>query len=118
MSIIERLLSCYDILFTGLLEQAKEDGKIDVVPATPMVQCETLLKLFDEKQIKPYTDFYILLRKMRRAKVERYREFRRHVTMAAEVDEKVVEVSIDIISDYFKRVKEFVAFVEADFVEA
>jgi len=116
MSIIERLLSCYDIILKGLLEQAKEEGKIDVVPATPMVQCEMLLKLHDDKVLKPYLDFYILLRKMRRAKLERFREFRRHVTMAAEVDEKVVEVTIDIISDYFERIKELVKYVEEEMV--
>ncbi len=111
-SIIDRLLNCFDLLINGLLEDAKSRGLISQVPTTPVVKCEVLQKVYKQDEtLQQYCAFYLLLRKINRANFERAREFRRHVTMTALVDEKEIEIDIDIISDYFNRVKTFVDYV-------
>tara|TARA_B100000315_G_C14457137_1_gene531948 strand:+ start:250 stop:711 length:462 start_codon:yes stop_codon:yes gene_type:complete len=119
ISIIERILNCYEFIIDGLLQEAVDNNKLDTIPKTPVVKTELLLKFYGKDPVfKPYMDFYLLLRKVVRAKYERAREFRRHVTMTALVDEKEMEVNIDIISDYFKRMKEFVAHIEDNYLKS
>ncbi len=117
-SIIVRLLNCYDFLIDGILQNAKDRGKIDHVPSAPVVKCEVLQKLYkSDLELGHYCNFYLLLRKINRANFERAREFRRHVTMTALVEEKEIEIDIDIISDYFKHVKLFVDYLAENIIK-
>tara|TARA_Y100000310_G_C20694493_1_gene824580 strand:+ start:1645 stop:2094 length:450 start_codon:yes stop_codon:yes gene_type:complete len=114
-SIIDRIINCFDLLIDGLLQEAYDKGKIEQTSKTPVVKCEMVQKLFKKEQkLKDYCNFYLLLRKINRAQFDRAREFRRHVTMTAYVDEKAVEVNIDIISDYFKHAKKFLHYIKDD----
>jgi hypothetical protein len=117
-SIIQRLLNCFDFVIEGLLQEAEDNNKIEATPTSPGVKCEVLQKLYSkEKTLHNYCSFYLLLRRINRAEFERAREFRRHVTMTANVDQKLVEVNIDIITDYFKRVKLFMDYVNESLVK-
>jgi len=65
-----------------------------------------------KKILTEYIEFYFVLRKISKAKYEKRQEFRRHVTMTARLDSgKSVELTIDIITDYFDRVKELLDYV-------
>ena len=55
---------------------------------------------------------YIFLRDVDQANFSRRLEYRRHVTMTAFLKDKEVEITIDIIDDYYKRTTEFVDYVE------
>lgn len=112
-SIIERLIATMDGGFDALLHAAKSDGKIPAVPTLPRLKVEALKKAYaDHLQLKPYLDFYLLLRKLDKANFARAQEYRRHVTMKAALDEHHVEITIDIINDYFHKTKEFLTVVE------
>lgn len=116
-SIIERLISTMDNGLDALLCSAKTDGKIPAVPTLPRLKIEALKKAYtDQEQLKPYLQFYLLLRKLDKASFKRAQEYRRHVTMKAALDEHDVEITIDIISDYFHKTKEFLTVVE-QFIE-
>jgi hypothetical protein len=96
----------------ALLHDAKSGSKIPAVPTLPRLKVEALKKAFeDNATLKQYLDFYLLLRKLDKAKFERSQEYRRHVTMKAELEAKDVEITIDIISDYFHKTKEFLTVV-------
>lgn len=112
-SIIERLISTIDEGFDALLYSAKTDGKVPAVPTLPRLKIEALKKAYEgNDQLKPYLNFYLLLRKLDKASFSRAQEYRRHVTMKAALDENHVEITIDIISDYFHKTKEFLTVVE------
>jgi len=53
-----------------------------------------------------------VLRKLDKADFTRAREFRRHVTMTADVGDKSMIVNIDIIHEYFEKTKELVKYVK------
>ncbi len=112
-SIVDRLISTIGFAFDAVLEKAKEDEKITTIPKLPRQKTELILKLYPNDEIlKNYIDFYFILRKITKAKFQRAREFRRHVTMTAELDEgQTIELTIDIITDYFNRVKELLDYV-------
>jgi hypothetical protein len=112
-NIIERLLNAYNFSIEVLLRYAKEKKEITEISSAPLVRAEQVRKLYSEDSIvKTYMELYALLRKINKAKFLRMREHRRHVTMIASLDEKDVEVDIDIISEYFQKTKEFVEYIE------
>lgn len=113
-SIIERLLNAYDFSIEVLMRYAKENKEITEISAAPLVRAEQIKKLHPEdEKTKTYMDLYMLLRKISKANFIRLREHRRHVTMIASLDEKDVEIDIDIISEYFHKTNEFVEHIES-----
>lgn len=112
-SIVERLISTIDFCFEVLLLSAKADKKIDEVPALPRLRIDLLKKIHaDDKTVQDFLDFYTKLKKIDKARFDRSQEYRRHVTMTAYLEEGPVEITIDIINDYFDRTKEFVNHVK------
>lgn len=112
-SIIERLITTMDNGLDALLHSAKAEGLVPAVPTLPRLKVEAVKKAYAEhEQLRHYLQFYLLLRKLDKAKFERAQEYRRHVTMKAAVDEHEIEITIDIISDYFHKTKEFLTIIE------
>ena len=110
-NIIERLINAYDFSMVSLFRKAKESRKISSIPEAPMVRAETIRELYaGDPQVGTFINLYLLFRKINNAKFSRAREYRRHVTMTAFLDNGEVEISIDIISEYFEKTKEFVEY--------
>jgi hypothetical protein len=111
--IIKRLINAIDFGIGALLADLKEKGEIKDIPTLPRLRMEAMReKLKDDEKIQQFVDFFRLLRKIDTAKSTCRQEFRRHVTMTCTVEEKDIEVSIDIIGDYFKKTKEFIEYVD------
>ena len=112
-SVIERLINAFNFAMDALLMHAQLEGKIENVPKIPLLKVEAIKKIYQEnKNVCDFQNFFILLRKINKAKFDRAREYRRHVTMTAKVEDGDAEITIDIIGDYFRKTKEFVACVE------
>jgi hypothetical protein len=111
--VIDRLINCIDFSFTALLEHLKEQGKIDEVPKAPIPKADLAKKLFpDDELIMEFAEFFKRLRKISKADFSRECEFRRHVAMTVVVDNEIIKIDIDIITDYFKRTKDFFARIQ------
>jgi len=112
-SILERLIACYDLAMEGLLQKAKAKNKIATIPISPMLKAEMLKKIYAKQEdFIPFIDFYIFLRKLNNAEYTKSNEYRRHVTMTAIFPSgETQEVTMDIIHDYYDKVKEFVKYV-------
>ena len=102
---ILRLISCFDHAMLELLENLKEKNTIIDIPLVPGARCELLKdKYKDDETMQNYFEFYLLLRRINRAKYEAYTEFRRNVMMVAHLDTgEDIEVSIDIITEYYAK---------------
>jgi hypothetical protein len=110
-SIIQRLINALDFGILALYEHAKKQKRVTVIPELPRLRAEGIKTIYTDPVIRQYMDFYVLLRKIDKAKFERAMEYRRHVTMTAFMDSEKVEVTIDIIGDYFQKAKDFILFV-------
>jgi hypothetical protein len=106
-SIIERMINAYDFMIQAHLDQAKEEKKIGSYPQSPALRVEALQKLNDDDFYKKHLEFYSLLRTLSRAEFGRRKEFRRHVTMEARLENKTVEVNIDVLKIFHDNTKEF-----------
>lgn len=113
-SIIERMINALDFGIDALLEQAKKNKKIEKFPPSPKLKADLAKKLYssDEKLID-FIDFYLLLRKIIKANYTRKEEYRRHVAMMSETEPgKYIEVNIDLLSEYYKKIKEFAEYLQ------
>jgi len=111
-SIVERLIGSIGFSIEALLIHAKDKGKIEEVQSLPRLRVDQALKLYpSDPTIADFCKFYLLLRRIDKADFGRAQEYRRHVTMTAKMDGEQAEITIDIISDYFDRTKEFLNYI-------
>jgi hypothetical protein len=109
MSIVERLINSFNFSIDALFLYMEKKKKVMEVPDNAVAKIAKIKKLFkNDEQFIEDIDLYQLLRKINRSDYSTVREFRKHVTMSTVVDEKGVDVNIDVIEEYFKRTKEFV----------
>ena len=112
-NIVLRLISAFDYGFEALLEKVKEDGKITEVPKLSRLRIDGIKKYYgDDKLVQYFIEFYRLMKKIDKATFDRTLEYRRHVTMTAHLNGDKIEITIDIISDYFERANEFLNHVK------
>lgn len=113
-SIIERLINAFNYCIHALLQHAKEKKKISAVPDLPRLRIDALKKAYEtDVTIANYLELYQLLKRINKAQFDSTQEYRRHVTMTAHLDTgEEIEITIDIISDYFKQTKEFLNYTE------
>lgn len=114
-SIIDRLINTISFGFDTLLTHAKEEKKLDEIPTLPRLKIELLNTHYPEDEtIKHFIQFFQLLRRINKAQFTRTQEYRRHVTMTATLDDGTqVQITIDIITDYFDRTNEFLKYIYA-----
>ncbi len=111
--IIDRFVNSCDFIVEALLKYAKQKKKIKEIPDTPLTRLTLAKHVYKEDpQIIDFCNFSEFLRKLNRAEYKSSREFRRHVTMHASVDGALFEIKIDTMYEYYKRIREFVEYVE------
>ena len=106
-SIIERLTGCIDALIKALLLQAKKRKKLEELPASPGARAALVRALYTDEKIQEMIEFYTLLRRLYRANYTKTEEYRRHVALNASLEEGIVKVDIDKVSEFHEKTKEF-----------
>lgn len=107
---IERLIAVIECGMNSLLTKAKKEKKIKEIPDSPKAKADLLKETYPE--LAPYSDFYLGLRKISKAEFKKTQEYRRHVTMTTKLNEEEIEITIDIITDYYNKTKEFIELTE------
>ncbi|MFH2020828.1 MAG: hypothetical protein ABIJ34_05410 [archaeon] len=112
ISVVERIINCYEFLIESLVKKAMHDGKLEELPGNPITSASKVLEIYPSKIITVNINKYLLFRKLRRMVHSKSNEFRRHVTMVAIVDSKEIRVDIDSITEDFHELKKIMEFVE------
>ena len=112
--VIDRIISCIGYGFESLLKYAKEKKLVANIPDNAGLRCELLRKTFpDNAELIDYINFYTLLRKLSKAEYTKKEEFRRHVAMIATIDKgEVIEISIDVLKEYYEKTRNYLSFVK------
>lgn len=112
--VIDRLINCIGFGLEAVLKYAKEKKLITNIPENAGLRSELLKKTFpDNSELMDYINFYVLLRKLSKAEYTKREEFRRHVTMIATIDKgEIVEVSIDVLKEYYEKTRGFISLVK------
>ena len=114
-NVMERMISCIDCCMESLLKYSNEKGKLkEEVPKNPGLKSEVVKRIYShDPEIVEVVNFYLKLRKLVRAEYTKREEFRRHVTMIATIDKgEIVEVSIDVLKEYYENTRNFISFVK------
>ena len=115
MNCLGRMIDAYMCMIDALLKHAVEVKKVreDFVPASPLERLEFTKALFrDEEIVQKNMELYALMRKVVKTSPKKEQEFRRHVTLRTRVDGKEVAVDIDIVTEYYAKMKEFYDWID------
>ncbi len=96
---IKRLLSAYDISIIQGLEYAKDFKKIKTIPPSARQRAELIIKFYP--QMKKSIEFYNRLKIIDRADYTKKEEYRKNVALIAKIKNKKVEVSMELLKEYF-----------------
>ncbi len=118
-SVIQRLITTYDAVINALLEYALKKKKIKTLPTAPAMKADVLKNVFkNDEKIVDNLNFYLLLRKIIKAKTTKREEYRRHVTMTAHITPtQVVEVNTDILKEHYFKTKDFLEYVKEEVIK-
>ena len=111
--VIDRLINCIGFGIEALLKYAKEKKLVANIPANQGLRCDLLRKTFpDNAELIDYINFYMRLRKLSKAEYTKREEFRRHVTMTAITDSGIVNITLDVIKEYYDRTTDYIDYVD------
>ncbi|MFW6013741.1 MAG: hypothetical protein ACOCZ6_02760 [Nanoarchaeota archaeon] len=117
-NVIERLVSSFDNMVLTILLAAKEKEMLEEVSKAPLRRYEQIKETFPEdKTLLEMADFYVYLRKLNKLDYGSENEYRRHVAMLFEIEEKKIKFDIDTATEYYKRAKEFANYIESNFIK-
>lgn len=111
-SLIERLLNGLNVAIDCLLNHAKEKKRIKEIPENHGLKCELARKTYNDEKISDMIGFAMMLRKISKADYKRSNEFRRHVTMTAITDSGIVNITLDVIKEYYERTVDYIDYVD------
>ena len=111
---IDEIISLFDYLIDVVLVYCIEEKKIEAMPTSVKAKMNMLKKIYpDDEKLAYYLDFYIFLRDLFKAPFDKREEYRRHVTMIANLSNRTVEVHIDNLEDHFHRIaKDFFEYIK------
>ena len=102
--VIQRMINFFDFVMEGLLEEKKQLKELDAIPQAPGLRSTLVKKHYkSDHSIQEMMEFYMLLRKIMRAKFEKDQEYRRHVSMTTICEDgEIFKINIDVVQDYYK----------------
>ena len=107
LSIINRLIEAHYFAILAALETHYQDeDELKKQLHGAKTQTEGVVKAYPD--LAEDIEFYKFLRNLNKAPIkQRLNEFRRHVTLVTEIDEKELRVKTDDIEIYYEKSKEF-----------
>jgi len=108
---IKRLISAFDLALLDVCEHLKTKRKLKSIPTVSKLRADIAAKTFPD--LKPYIEFYNLLKDIDRARYDKREEYRKHVTLIAYISNNKVEVDIKTLEGYYSKVNDFVNTVES-----
>lgn len=113
LNIIKRMIDAYDFNIDAILKYGQEKGIIsEDLPTNPLQRVDMVQKKFNDPIIKNNMELYLLYRKIIKADYERLNEYRRHVTLKTLIENKLIEIKIDNVTEYYNVIKEFTKYIE------
>ncbi len=113
-NVIERMIATAECLMNALAEHAKHTGKVKSLAPHPIMKCKELKRLYsDNKSILEFLEFYILLKALSKAEYSSINEYRRHVTLIAQLDGGEYHVHIDKVTEFYKNMKLYMGEIKS-----
>ncbi|HLC82054.1 MAG TPA: hypothetical protein VJH68_05345 [Candidatus Nanoarchaeia archaeon] len=113
---LDRMVDMFDLLIEALLEKAKEEKRLEVLPKSPAFRATKVRELYpDDQRLLKFIDFYAFLKNILKLPSKKREEYRRHVTLLVELENSTAEINIDnlvncerYVHDCLKHVSELI----------
>lgn len=116
-NVIQRLLNSFDFIADSLLKKAMDEKKISSVPVAPKLKTEELERLYSEDDVMlDAAKLFVEVRKISNADYGKENEYRRHVAMVVKIDGKEIKVSIDKVTEYYKKTIQLIEHIETKYL--
>lgn len=112
MSVVKRLVSSYKYLFDSLAQNQCNLGNLEEVPEIPLFCIKKVKELYEtDKLIHEHTHTYLMLRKIQNMEYSVINEYRRYVAICVTYEDKPMEIGINEVEAYYKKLVEFFKYV-------
>ncbi|MBI5072464.1 hypothetical protein HZA99_01460 [Candidatus Woesearchaeota archaeon] len=113
-NVIERMIATSECMMNAVAEHAKQTGKVKTFPIQPMMKCKELKRLYGtEQELNDFLEMYILLKTLSRAEYNSINEYRRHVTLIAQLEEGEYHVHIDKVTEFYKNLRRYMEYIKS-----
>ena len=111
-NLVDRFIITLSLSVDALVEYLEEKNLIDEKPDTLIERINLIINHFEENaNIKEFMNLLLFLRKVSRAEYGTCEEFRRHVTMSVVIEGEKYNIDIDILTEYYHKVKDYVKYI-------
>lgn len=111
-SVIKRLLNAHYFAIDSLIEYLINKKKIKEMPASIKAKIELLKKSVKDETIQDFLEYSAFLSRIDKSEHIKKEEFRKNVALIAEENgEVIVEVSIAMLKEYYKKTEDFINFI-------
>ena len=111
-NLIDRYIATLSFGIDVLAEYLSDKGKIEEKPETLIERINIVQEKLKDETVNEAIEFLLFLRKITRTEYGKCEEFRRHVTMIVKVEGKEHNIDIDVLMEYFERMKKYTAYIE------
>lgn len=113
-SIITRLITTGDFLQVSLLEYAKDQKIISEYPENSALRCEIIKRHYATSEpIMQMIEDYKFYRRINRSEYHKKNEFRRHVTMTVSDGDMPIEIKMETLTEYYKKLRDQFTIIRA-----
>ena len=111
-SVVKRLLNAHYFAIDSLIEYLINKKKIKEMPDSIKAKIELLKKSVKDETIQDFLEYSAFLSRIDKSEHIKKEEFRKNVALIAEENgEVIVEVSIAMLKEYYKKTEDFINFI-------
>ena len=111
-SVVKRLLNAHYFAIDSLIEYLINKKKIKEIPDSIKAKIELLKKSVKDETIQDFLEYSAFLSRIDKSEHIKKEEFRKNVALIAEENgEVIVEVSIAMLKEYYKKTEDFINFI-------
>jgi hypothetical protein len=113
LNLLARWKSLIELSFDAILEKRVEEGKIPEMPTNPKQRIEFVKKFFRKTDtIQEVVPLYVFFKRVPDLKKTREGEFRKNVNLKVFEANRVTEINMEKLGEYYDIVEKFIAEVK------
>jgi len=113
LNLLARWKSLIEISFDAILENRVVAGKIPVMPTNPKQRIEFMKKYFKKSEgVQSVIPLYVFFKRVPDLKKTREGEFRKNVNLKVFEANRVTEINMDKLAEYYEVVEGFIGEVK------
>lgn len=113
LNLLDRWRNMIEVCFDKLIQKKIDEGKIPHLPISPKQKIEFMKKYFKRNlAIQDTIPTYVFFRRVPNFKKDRFGEFRKNVNLRVSDNNKVTDINMDKLKEYYFLLEKFISEVK------